>query len=150
MVMQLAEGAACRRIAFQKLRLQQFGKNQCVALISLAWPHGDVRFGTWKGEDSEKGQLECTAKATIRALESVAEHRVAFQLEQVSRISDLDTVLVHLSIANPAGDHVQLLCGSCLVKGTPLNAAVKAVLNATNRLFEDDFIFLLQSTTSAP
>ncbi len=140
--MQVAEGAPCRRIAFEKLRLQQVSKNQCVTLIALARPQGDVRFGTFRGEDSDTGRLECTAKATIRALESVAEHRVAFQLEQVSRISDLDTVLVHLSIASPAGDHVQLLCGSCLVNGDPLHAAARAVLKATNRLFEVDFMYL--------
>ncbi len=141
-LMQPAEGATCRRIAFQKLRLQRFGKNQCVTLISLARPQGGVRFGTWKGEDSATGQLECAAKATIRALEAVTEHRVEFQLEEISRISDLDTVLVHLSVANPAGDHAQLLCGSCLVNGDPLHAAARAVLKATNRLFEIDFIYL--------
>lgn len=140
--MELAEGAACRRIAFEKLRLQRLGKNQCVTLITLARPQGDVRFGTCRGEDSDTGQLECTAKATIRALESVAEHRVEFQLEQISRISNLDTVLVHLSIANPAGDHAQLLCGSCLVNGDPLHAAARAVLKATNRLFEVEFVYL--------
>ncbi len=104
--------------------------------------NGKLYAGTAEGQGAESGELECAARAALRALESAAGHRVAFRLNLVSKIGEFDTVLVHLSLLSPTGGHGQLLCGSCLVHGTPLNAAVKAVLKATNRLFETEFMFL--------
>ena len=140
--MQVAVSTTHQRITFDKLRLKHIDKDQCVILVALAWPHGEIFFGTCKGEDSPTGQLACTAKATICALERAADHRVGFELERIREIGEDDTVLAHLSISQPAGDHVQELCGACLVNGEPLDAAAKAVLKATNRLFEAEFIFL--------
>ena len=92
--------------------------------------------GTAEGPRSEAGEVKCAARAAIRALESAADHRIGFELRRVMKIGEFDAILVLLSLSRPIGDHAQLLCGSCLVNGTPLNATVKAVLKATNRLFE--------------
>ena len=140
--MQASESATHPRIAFDKLRIEHFDNNKCVVLVVLAWPRGEVFFGASEGEDSATGQLGSTAEAAIRALEQAADHRVEFELERVQQVSESNTVLAHLSISKPAGDHIRLLCGSCLTNGKPLHAAVKAVLNATNRLLESDFIYM--------
>ena len=110
--------------------------------------NGKLYVGTAECPRSEPGEVECAAKAAIRALESAADHRVRFELRRVMKIGEFDAILALLSLSSPVGDHVQLLCGSCLVNGTPLNATVKAVLKASNCLFEDDYIFLQQATAS--
>ncbi len=142
LAMQASESATHLRIAFDKLRIEHFDNNKCVVLVVLTWPRGEVFFGASEGEDSATGQLGSTAEAAIRALERAADHRVEFELERVRQVSESNTVLAHLSILKPAGDHIRLLCGACLTNGKPLHAAVKAVLNATNRLFESDFIYM--------
>ncbi len=135
---QAAEGATSQRISFKALHFTPRPGGQFFVGLSLASKDGHLYVGTAEGP--EAGQLECAARAAICALQSVAGHRVGFQLYRVSKVGEFDTVLAHVSVSRPAGDHAQLLCGSCSVNGRPLNAAVKAVLKATNRLFETDFM----------
>ncbi len=142
LAMQASESATHPRLACGKLRIEHFDNNTCVVLVVLTWPQGEVFFGASEGDDSATGLLGSTAKATIRALEQAADHRVEFELEQVQQVSEFDAVLAQVSISKPAGEHLRRLCGSCLTNGQPLHAAVKAVLNATNRLFERDFIYV--------
>ena len=93
-------------------------------------------------ENSPTPQVKSAATAALRALEAVADGRVTFTLHRVVELSELNTVLVQLSISKPAGDDVLLLNGSGFVHGQPLDAAVKATLHATNRVFETGFIFI--------
>ena len=54
---------------------------RCVVLVALTESNKDVQVGTYEGEDTSIGRLEGSAKATLRALESAAEHRVEFDLD---------------------------------------------------------------------
>lgn len=107
----------------------------------LGWPDGEVFFGTCRGGGSDAGQLSCSATAAVTALEAAADHRVAFSLKWVTEVSEMNAVMVHLTAVLPEGGGRLELSGSSLVDGQPPNAAVKAVLSATNRLFETDFSF---------
>ena len=73
--MQTSDSVAPRRLTFDKLRLEHFKQDQCVVLVALTLAGDDVFFGTCGGGDSPSGQLECAAKAALRALESAAEHQ---------------------------------------------------------------------------
>ncbi len=139
--MQVADTPTHHRLIFKELRFSPQPNDRFFVGVELA-SNEKLYVGTAEGLGAEAGELECAARAALRALETAAGHRVVFGLNLVSKIGEFDTVLVHLSLSKPAGDHAPLLCGSCLVHGTPLNAAVKAVLKATNRLFETDFIYL--------
>ncbi len=141
LAMQVADTPTHHRLDFMELHFSQRSNERFFVGVDLA-SNGKLYAGTAEGPRADAGELECAARAALRALESAAGHRVVFRLGLVSKIGEFDTVLVHLSLLSPAGGHGQLLCGSCLVNGTPLNAAVKAVLKATNRLFETDFIYL--------
>ncbi len=145
--MQVTESPTHHRLIFKELRVSPRPNDRFFVGVELA-SNGILYVGTAEGPGAEAGELNCAARAALRALETAAGHRVGFRLDLVSKIGEFDTVLVHLSLSSPTGDQAPLLCGSCLVKGTPLNAAVKAVLKATNRLFETDFIFLPQATAS--
>lgn len=129
------------RITFEKLRVEPADKNECVVLVTLAWPDGEAFLGTCKGDGSDTGQLSCSATAAVKALEAASDHRVALALEGITEVSEMNAVMVHVTAALPEGGDLLELCGSSLVRGEPRNAAVKAVLKATNRLFETDFSF---------
>lgn len=140
--MQTSDSIAPRRLTFDKLRLEHFKQDQCVVLVALTVAGGDVFFGTRAGEDSPSGQLECAAQATLRALESAAEHQGGFDLQLIESMSQVNAVVVQVAFSEPAGRQTLQLCGSSFVKDMPLHAAVRAVLQATNRLFETDFSFV--------
>ncbi len=140
--MQTTDSVAPRRLTFDKLRLEHFKQDQCVVLVALTLAEDDVFFGTCGGEDSPNGQLECAAKAALRALESAAERRGGFALELIESLSQVNAVVAQVSFSEPVGKQTLQLCGSSFIKDMPLHAAVRAVLQATNRLFETDFSFL--------
>ena len=130
------------RIVFDGVKPMSTPDNGNVITVYLTGPRGKSFEGTCEGEKSPTPQVKSAAKATLRALEAVADGRVAFTLQRVAEISELNTVLVHLSITRPAGDNLLLLNGAGFVNGLPLHAAVKATLQATNRVFETGFIFI--------
>lgn len=136
------EPTSGQRLDFDNLRLAHSEKARCVVLVALTESNKDVQVGTYEGDDTSIGRLECAAKATLQALESAAQHRVEFDLDLVRSLNSPRCVVVILSLSKPAGEPSMRLCGTCLVEdGDPLHAAIKAVLQATNRLFETDFIF---------
>ena len=130
------------RVGFDKLMSMHSRDNGCVVTVDLTGHSGEPFAGTCEGKDSPTAQLESAATAAIRALEAAADHRIGLGLERITEISELNTVVVHLSISRPAGDNVLLLNGSGFVNGQPLHAAVKATLQATNRVFETGFVFI--------
>ncbi len=156
--MQRTEGATSHRIYFEELGVEFVPGLRILVQVILAWRHkGGAYVGTAEGLSTRAELLECSAQAAIRALESAADPnvfesaagpRVGFELVEITELAKSEALLVRLSVFEPAGGHVWKLCGTCFLDDEPPRAAVKAVLNATNRLFEDDYIFLLQSTAS--
>ena len=130
------------RVGFGEVKSLRSPDNQCVVTVDLTDVSGKPFEATCEGRDSPTAQLESAATAAIRALETAADHRIGLGLERITETGELNTVVVHLSISRPAGDNVLLLNGSGFVNGQPLHAAVKATLQATNRLFETGFVYL--------
>ena len=87
------------------------------------------------------------SNARLKPLSGRWSQRRNIGLNLISIFRFLDSprcVLVILSLSKPAGERKMQLCGTCLIDDgdDPRHAAIKAVLQATNRLFETDFIFL--------
>ncbi len=156
--MQRTEGATSHRLYFEELGIEFLPGPRALVQVILAWRHkGGAYVGTAEGLSTKAELLKCSAQATIRALEAAADasvfelaagQGVGFELVEITELAKSVAVLVRLSVSEPAGGHVWKLCGTCFLDDEPLNAAVKAVLKATNRLFEDDYIFLRQATAS--
>ncbi len=156
--MQRTEGATSHRIYFEELGIEFLPGPRALVQVILAWRHkGGAYVGTAEGPSTRAGLFECGAQATIRALEAAADpsvfepaagQAIGFELLEIIELAKSVAVLVRLSVSEPAGGRVWKLSGTCLVGDEPQRAAVKAVLKATNRLFEDDYIFLRQATTS--
>ena len=80
--------------------------------------------------------LKAAAEATLEAVQGAAAHKFACSLADLDHVNalgkDLIAVLVDIRFQ---GRDVQVF-GSCQISGSEVDCTVKAVLNATNRVFE--------------
>lgn len=135
-------GDDTNRIRFESLDLQQRANARCSARVVLAWRPG-IRFeGAAEGTGSPSGLLRCAADAAVRALEAAVDNRVMLDLLGVTTVKAFDAVIVVVSLASRSSEHEQRVVGSAVANGEPTQAAVRAVLNATNRLMGDNLIYL--------
>ena len=86
---------------------------------------------------SESGSLlKAAAEATLEAVQGAAANKFACSLADLDHVNalgkDLIAVLVNIRFQ---GRDVQVF-GSCQIAGREIDCTVKAVLNATNRMFE--------------
>ncbi len=151
LLMEVAKSFTSDRISFE-LDVRFLPGRRVSAQVDLTWKERGVYVGKAEGPSSREGLFKCAASATIRALESAthptvvesaADKRVGFELLDVIELGELGSVLILLSASEPEGDRAWKLCGACFVDDEPERAAVKAVLKATNRLFEKDFVYQL-------
>lgn len=133
---------ATRRIRFEKLDLTQLPDSRCRASVVLSWSDENRVTGTAEGVSSPMGLLRCAAEATTRALERAVDNRVTLDLQGVTTIKAFDAVIVVVSLASRLSEHEQRVVGSAVANGKAAQAAVRAVLNATNRLMGDNLIYL--------
>ena len=82
------------------------------------------------------GPLEAAAVATLEAVQEAAANKFTCSLSDLDHVNalgkDLMAVLVDFKFE---GRDVQVF-GSCQIAGSEVDCTVKAVLNATNRMFE--------------
>jgi hypothetical protein len=83
---------------------------------------------------SDVGVLQCAARAAARAVDAAAEDRTHLSLLGVTTIKAFDAIIVVVSLANHTAEGEQRLVGSAVANERGQEAAVRAVLNATNRL----------------
>lgn len=80
--------------------------------------------------------MRATAEATLKAVQDAAASKFACTLADLDHVNalgkDLIAVLVDIKLQ---GRDVQVF-GSCQIVGSEIDCTVKAVLNATNRMFE--------------
>ncbi len=138
-----AKKLVSHRISIEQMNVELLARSQFSVQVELAWKDRGVYVGKAEGQGSKVALLECAARAAMRALQSAADQRVEFELLEIIELADSDSVTVLLSLSKLGGDRVWKFCGTCLADDEPWRAAVKAVLKATNRLFENGFIFLL-------
>ncbi len=86
--------------------------------------------------DGTGGPLKAAAVATLEAVQQAAGNKFSCSLSDLDHVNalgkDLMAVLVDFKFE---GRDVQVF-GSCQIAGSEVDCTVKAVLNATNRMFE--------------
>ena len=135
---------ALDRIQFQNVKIEVLPDGRQVGRVILAWGgSGNRKFvGVSERAESELTDLECSAEATLRALETAVDHNVKFSLLTVEMSQHVGAVLVVVSISTHTDEAEERLVGSCLSEADPNESAVRAVLKATNRLVGSNFIYL--------
>lgn len=150
-------GAVPRRPKWVRLSLQQFSvasdpvRGRIEVAVSLAPeplrdPFGrvlhdpEVPSAMWQGRASGSASgglgLRLAAEATLQALNQSLLPEHIFSIGEMVRVplGDREAVLCLLHYHAPRGV-AELLTGSALIRGEPMDAAVRAVLNGSNRLF---------------
>ena len=123
------------RIKLETFQIKDLPDGECQVRVELGWGDEDRFVGTSTGPSSADGSCLCAAKATIQALETAADGKVAFDLEGVKALEAFDTIVViAFLICHSERQNLPFL-GACLVKEEHISRyAALAVLSATNRL----------------
>ena len=122
------------RLRFQDFTFERLANGRCRARVVLSWVDGRQFVGESEGIVSQAGELRCSAHATVRALERVAQPKVGFEVLGVKAVRAFDATVVIVSLAARVDSTTSRLVGSYLTDKDPPRGAALAVLNATNRV----------------
>ncbi len=125
-----------RRAVFVHLDLEQFPGNSSRATVTLAF-QGQQYVGRAEGSGVDQ-EVRCAAEATADALRHlVGTERSAFKVLDLQSLAVLEVPAVIVALSARWQDESQTLAGFSLTKSDdPAHAAIRAVLNGTNRFLE--------------
>ena len=134
------EGAAVRAealkrgVVYKTLELVAAAPHRVRFAVSLE-VNGQEVVGEEEAAETARARLQAAARATVSALEQ-ALPRGTFQLEGVKTVEAFGEELVVAAVHVIDGRETRLLTGTAQAKEAPEQAAVLAVLDATNRWFQ--------------
>lgn len=125
---------AVPRVRFTGVELEEMPNDRCQARVCMAWRNQKFD-GIGEGAATELGQLRCAAEATCGALRRVVPSTTTFEVLDLETVKVLDAQAVVVALAVHDEDDVRYSVGFCLIQDdNGAYAAVKSVLNGTNRL----------------
>ena len=124
------------RAAFVRLDLEQLPGNRSRATVTLAF-QGQEYVGRAEGSGLDQ-EVRCAAEATGDALRHlVGTERSAFEVLDLQSLTVLKVPAVIVALSARWQNESQTLAGFSLTRSDDLpHAAVRAVLNSTNRFLE--------------
>jgi hypothetical protein len=124
-----------RTVLFDGLTIQP-GKKAQRSLVSVSLTcEGRTEVGEEEAPDTARGRLEAAARATVMVLDRLLA-KGSMLLDGARLIQALDRDVVFAAIQASSGRDTALLTGTAEVRESPEQAAVLAVLDATNRWTE--------------
>lgn len=130
----LPASARRERLRFADFRFTRTPAGQCTAEVHLEWISGERYIGRATGQSSELADLRIVGEATLRALEEFSGGTYHFDIFGVKLVRAFDANVIIAAVSVKGGEGPRRLLGAQLAEREPLNAAVLAVLSATNRL----------------
>lgn len=129
----VAEKASRRQVVFGDLVIESPRPRRVMMKVMLR--HGGAELeGVEEGVDEARSRVQLAARAAVKALERDLED-AGVVLEGVRVVDAFDRKIVLAAVHGVGGRSSQLLVGTCEVKESPEQAAVLAVLDATNRWY---------------
>jgi hypothetical protein len=99
----------------------------------MEW-NGRTYTGAGEAAGPEFPELRCAGQAATYALQRIVGREVArFKLLDTKPVKALDATAVVVALALQHRGDTKYAVGFCMVKDDPADAAVRAVLNGTNR-----------------
>jgi hypothetical protein len=124
-----------RAVLFEGLTIQP-GRRAQRAMVQVVLNYdGKTEAGEEEAPDTARGRLEAAARATVGVLDRMLP-KGTMMLEGARLIQTLDRDVVFASVQASSGRETALLTGTAEVRESPEQAAVLAVLDATNRWTE--------------
>jgi hypothetical protein len=122
------------RLKFDRAEVTEEADGQSRVRVTLTL--GQLIFQAGAAAAGTGGPLKAAAVATLEAVQQAAANKFTCSLSDLDHVNalgkDLMAVLVDFKFE---GRDVQVF-GSCQIAGSEVDCTVKAVLNATNRMFE--------------
>lgn len=129
----VAEAASRRKHVFVDLTIESPRPRRVMMRVLLK--AGGVELeGQDEGVDEARSRVQLAARATVKALERDLEE-AGVVLEGVRVVDAFDRKLVLAAVVGVGGRNSRLLVGACEIHESPEQAAVLAVLDATNRWY---------------
>lgn len=129
----VAEAASKRKLVFADLVIESPRPRRVTVKVVLK--HDGVELeGIEEGVDEARSRVQLAARAAVKAMERELEE-AGVVLEGVRVVDAFDRQIVLAGLHGVGGRVSQFLVGTCEVKQSAEQAAVLAVLDATNRWF---------------
>ncbi len=129
----VAEAASRRKLVFGEMVVESPRPKRVVIRVLLRSGGLELE-GVEEGVDEARSRVQLAARATVKALERELEES-GVVLEGVRIVEAFDRKLVLAAVHGVGGRSSTLLVGVCEVRESPEQAAVLAVLDATNRWY---------------
>ena len=125
-----------KRLRFDRAELTEVATGQSRVTVTLTLGQLIFKASAESATRGEKPPLKAAAEATLEAVQEAAANKFACSLADLDHVNALgkDLIAVLVDIRSQGRD-VQVF-GSCQLAGNEIDCAVKAILNATNRMFE--------------
>jgi len=129
----VAEAASRRKLVFVDLVIESPRPRRVTVRVLLKLD-GEEMEGVEEGVDEARSRVQLAARAAVKAMERELEES-GVVLEGVRVVDAFDRKIVLAAVQGVSGRNSQLLVGTCEVKESAEQAAVLAVLDATNRWY---------------
>ena len=125
------------RLRFEEFLLERFPDGRCRAEVRMAWIGARRFIGEARGIQTMEGEIRASAEAALAAVAQAAGGRVELKLRGAKAFRAFDAWMVVVSVNARSAEESRRLWGSvpCTDENTG-RAAVLAILDSTNRLFE--------------
>lgn len=124
-----------RSVLFEGLQIQP-GRRPARSVVQVALScEGRAEAAEEEASDTSRGRMEAAARATVAVLDRILA-KGSMMLEGARMIQALDRDVVFAAVQATSGRETVLLTGTAEVRESPEQAAVLAVLDATNRWTE--------------
>lgn len=118
-----------------KMKSIEYSMDEMKVNIKVVLEKDDILYsGSSQGPYTANNVLRLLAKATLRAVETFFDFGDMFVLEGINSVSISDKKIIVTVVNIILDDEEQVLCGSALVHNDKKEAAVKATLDAVNRV----------------
>jgi hypothetical protein len=127
-----------QRLKIKKFEVMPDKTNQHRVRVTLMGKEKDF-IGERSGEGGENALLALAAQATLDAILSATIKPIKLELKGINSdetFEDLSESLIIVAVSINDGKSEMVMPGSCRVQGDKVEAAVKATLDATNRVTE--------------
>lgn len=124
-----------KRLRFDRAEVSNEPSGQCRVRVTLE--HGGTSFqADATGSADGTGPLKAAASAALKAVQQAALNRFTCSLADLDHVNALGKDLIAVLVDTRFQERAVEVFGSCPIVGSTIDCAVRAALNATNRMFE--------------
>jgi hypothetical protein len=124
-----------RRLRFDRAEVSEAEPGQCRVRVTLEL--GGKRFEADASDSADGvGPLKAAAAAALKAVQEAAANRFTCSLSDLDHVNALGKDLIAVLVDTKFETRNVEVFGSCPISGSTIDCAVRAALNATNRVFE--------------